>query len=184
MRTKRMTFGAMCLAISLLLPQIFHMIGMQQAGSIFLPMHLPVFIGGLLLGPVYGLLLGIFAPLTSFVITGMPSADRVIFMMCELATYGMVSGFLFQNLQFYKKKMGALIALILSMIAGRIIYGIVISIATYVFGVPLGGIMAVIAATSSGIPGIIIQLIFVPGIVTAIVKGGYLDESATITKNA
>ena len=44
--------------------------------------------------------------------------------------------------------------------------------------------MAVIAATSSGIPGIIIQLIFVPGIVTAIVKGGYLDESATITKNA
>ena len=104
MRTKRMTFGAMCLAISLLLPQIFHMIGMQQAGSIFLPMHLPVFIGGLLLGPVYGLLLGIFAPLTSFVITGMPSADRIIFMMCELATYGMVSGFYFRIFNFIKRK--------------------------------------------------------------------------------
>ena len=67
MKTKKLTFGAMCLAISLLLPQVFHIIGMQQAGSVFLPMHLPVFIGGMLLGPIYGLFLGIFAPLTSFV---------------------------------------------------------------------------------------------------------------------
>ena len=74
MKTKKLTFGAMCLAISLLLPQVFHIIGMQQAGSVFLPMHLPVFIGGMLLGPIYGLFLGIFAPLTSFVVTGMPSA--------------------------------------------------------------------------------------------------------------
>ena len=86
MKTKKLTFGAMCLAISLLLPQVFHIIGMQQAGSVFLPMHLPVFIGGMLLGPIYGLFLGIFAPLTSFVVTGMPSADRVLFMMSELAT--------------------------------------------------------------------------------------------------
>ena len=36
MKTKKLTFGAMCLAISLLLPQVFHIIGMQQAGSVFL----------------------------------------------------------------------------------------------------------------------------------------------------
>ena len=184
MRTKKLTFGALCLALSLLLPQIFHMTGMQQAGSVFLPMHIPVFIGGLLLGPVFGLFLGIFAPLTSFVLTGMPSVDRVLFMVVELATYGTVSGYLFQHLQFYKKKMGLVIALVISMIIGRVVYGLVISIATYILGIPLGGIMAVIAATSTGIPGIIIQLIFVLGIVTAIIKGGYLDETATITKNA
>ena len=183
-KTKKLTFGAMCLAISLLLPQVFHIIGMQQAGSIFLPMHLPVFIGGMLLGPIYGLFLGIFAPLTSFVVTGMPSADRVLFMMSELATYGMMSGLLFHQFHFSKQKFGALSALIISMIAGRVVYGIVISIATYIFGIPLGGIPAVIAATTTGIPGIIIQLIFVPTIVMAIVKGGYFDEVAATTKKA
>ncbi len=137
MKTKKLTFGAMCLAISLLLPQVFHIIGMQQAGSVFLPMHLPVFIGGMLLGPIYGLFLGIFAPLTSFVVTGMPSADRVLFMMSELATYGTVSGLLFHQFHFSKQKFGSLSALVLSMIAGRVIYGIVISIATYLFGIPL-----------------------------------------------
>ena len=55
MKTRKITFGAMCLALSLLLPQAFHLIGMQQAGSVFLPMHIPVFIGGMLLGPIYGL---------------------------------------------------------------------------------------------------------------------------------
>ena len=68
------------------------------------------------------------------------------------------------------------------MIAGRVVYGIVISIATYIFGIPLGGIPAVIAATTTGIPGIIIQLIFVPTIVMAIVKGGYFDEVAATAK--
>ena len=59
-----------------------------------------------------------------------------------------------------------------------------ISIATYIFGIPLGGIPAVIAATTTGIPGIIIQLIFVPTIVMAIVKGGYFDEVAATAKKA
>ncbi len=151
MKTRKITFGAMCLALSLLLPQAFHLIGMQQAGSVFLPMHIPVFIGGMLLGPIYGLFLGIFAPLTSFVVTGMPTAERVLFMMSELATYGMVSGLLFHHFHFSKKKLGSVMALLLSMIAGRLVYGFVISIATYVFGIPLGGIQAVIMATMTGL---------------------------------
>lgn len=184
MKTKKITFGAMCLALSLLLPQAFHLIGMQQAGSIFLPMHIPVFIGGMLLGPIYGLFLGIFAPLTSWIITGMPTAERVLFMVCELATYGMMSGLLFHYFHFSKKKLGSLMALMIAMLAGRIVYGIVISIATYLFHIPLGGIQAVIMATSTGIPGIVIQLLFVPGIVTIVDKGGYFHESETITSKA
>ena len=184
MKTKKITFGAMCLALSLLLSQAFHLVGMQQAGSIFLPMHIPVFIGGMLLGPIYGLFLGIFAPLTSCVLTGMPSAERVLFMVCELATYGTVSGLLFHHFHFSKKKLGSLMALVISMLAGRIVYGIVISIATYLFRIPLGGIQSVIMATSTGLPGIVIQLLFIPGIVTIVDKGGYFHESKTITSKA
>ena len=184
MKVKKMTFGAMCLALSLLLPQVFHMIGMQQAGSIFLPMHLPVFIGGMLLGPIYGLVIGIFAPLMSCILTGMPSYERVLFMACELATYGMVSGLLFHQLKLKKQKMAPLLALILAMLAGRIAYAIVISIATYLFHIPLGGVMAVISATLTGIPGIIIQCLFVPVVVHVIEQGGYFHESESITNNA
>lgn len=176
MKVKKLTFGAMCLAISLLLPQVFHLIGYQQAGAIFLPMHLPIFIGGMLLGPIYGLFLGVFAPITSFVVTGMPSGERVLFMVCELATYGMISGLLFHHFQFNKKKWGALSSLIISMLAGRFVYAIVISIATYLFKVPYGGIMAVIQATLTGLPGIIIQCVFVPSLVTVIERGGYFHE--------
>lgn len=184
MKVKKMTFGAMCLALSLLLPQVFHMIGMQQAGSIFLPMHLPVFIGGMLLGSMYGLVLGIFAPITSCFLTGMPPYERVLFMSCELATYGMVSGLLFHQFKFKKQKAASLFALLLSMIAGRIIYAIVISIATYLFNIPFGGVMVVIHATITGIPGIIIQCFFVPLVVHVIERGGYFHESDTITNNA
>lgn len=50
MKTRKLTFGALCLALSLLLPQAFHLLGMQQAGQLFLPMHIPVLIGGMVLG--------------------------------------------------------------------------------------------------------------------------------------
>lgn len=170
MRTKKITCSAMCLALALLLPQVFHFIGMQQAGSMFLPMHLPVFIGGMLLGPIYGLFLGAFSPLVSFMLTGMPSSHIVLFMMCELATYGMVSGLLFHYFDYNQKKFGALFTLILSMIAGRIIYGLTLTLATYVFGIPMGSFEVVLAATLTGLPGICIQIVLVPILVRALDK--------------
>lgn len=170
MKTKKLTCGAMCLALALLLPQAFHLIGMQQAGSTFLPMHLPVFIGGMLLGPIYGLFLGVFSPLVSCILTGMPSPHIAIFMMCELATYGTISGLLFQHFDFNKKKFGALLSLISAMIAGRIVYGLTITIATYIFGIPMGSFEVVLASTLTGLPGICIQLIFVPILVRALDK--------------
>lgn len=182
MKVKKLIFGAMCLSISLLLPQVFHMFSYQKAGAIFLPMHMPVFIGGMLLGPIYGLFLGVFAPLTSFVVTGMPNGERVIFMMCELATYGTISGLLFQQFKWSHKKYGALCVLLISMLVGRGVYAIAISIATYIFHVPLGGIWAFIMATITGIPGIIIQCLLIPVIVKSIEKGGYFYETEHIIR--
>lgn len=176
MKVKKLTFGALCLALSLLLPQVFHLIGMQQAGSIFLPMHLPVFLGGMLLGPIYGLFLGIFSPLMSSILTGMPRTEIVIFMMCELATYGMVSGLLFQYFQFNKKRGGLFSSLIIAMISGRIVYGTVITVATYLFHIPMGSFEVVLISTLTGLPGIIIQLILVPIIVTSLEKTQFFNE--------
>lgn len=176
MKTKKITMGALCLALSLLLPQIFHMIGMQQAGSIFLPMHLPVFIGGLLLGPIYGLFLGIFAPILSFIMIGMPGSQRVFYMMSELAAYGFFSGLLFHFIKFQNKTVGLYVSLIGAMIAGRLVYGCVLSIATYLFNIPVGGFQAMLFSITTGIPGIIIQLLLIPIVVRLVEKSGYLNE--------
>ena len=50
--TKKLCFSAMMLAVGVLLPMAFHAI--PNGGSIFAPMHLPVFVTGFLCGPMYG----------------------------------------------------------------------------------------------------------------------------------
>ena len=45
-QVKKLVMAAMCVALGIVLPMAFHTI--QNAGSIFLPMHIPVLICGLL----------------------------------------------------------------------------------------------------------------------------------------
>lgn len=179
MKTRKMTFGAFCLALALLLPQLFHMLGMQQAGQIFLPMHIPVLIGGMVLGWQYGTLLGFVAPLISCVLTGMPSAERVVFMMAELGSYGFISGLFYQQLSIKDQMLGGYLSLIAAMISGRLVYGLTLTLAAALFHMNLGGFAAVWAAVITGIPGIITQLIFLPALVRVVEKGGYIYEACT-----
>ena len=51
--TKKLVSCALCIALGVLLPMAFHVI--PNAGSIFLPMHIPVLICGLFCGWPYGL---------------------------------------------------------------------------------------------------------------------------------
>ena len=68
--TKHLIFTALCMALGVVLPMAFHMI--PNAGSVMLPMHIPVLLCGLVCGPVLGLICGIFTPVLSSLITGMP----------------------------------------------------------------------------------------------------------------
>ena len=49
---KKMTITRCCIALGIILPMAFHMI--PNAGSIFLPMHIPVLLCGILCGWQYG----------------------------------------------------------------------------------------------------------------------------------
>lgn len=183
MKTRRMTLAALCLALALLLPQVFHLLGMQQAGQLFLPMHIPVLIAGLILGWQYGALLGILSPLLSFALTGMPSAQRVLFMVVELMSYGAIVGLCYQTLRLKEHAFGGTLSLIIAMICGRLMYGLAISLAAILFHIDLGGFAAVWAALIMGIPGILTQLLFLPALAHVIEKGGYLHESVAVKTN-
>ena len=92
--TRKLVMAAMCAALGVVLPQAFHMV--PNAGSVLLPMHIPVLLCGLACGWPYGLACGILAPLLSSLLTGMPPAAYLPSMLCELAAYGLVSGLMSQ----------------------------------------------------------------------------------------
>ena len=82
MKVKKIAYAGLFIAMGILLPQLFHLSGLPQSGSIFLPMHIPVLFAGFILGPLYGALIGVLLPIISAILTGMPPAARLPFMIC------------------------------------------------------------------------------------------------------
>lgn len=169
--TKQMVLSGVFIAIGLVLPMVFHAIG--GGGAVFLPMHIPVIIGGFFLSIPYTLVVGVLTPVLSSLLTGMPPVFPVLpFMMFELATYGVMVSLLYR-----KYKMNAYVSLILSMVCGRIMAGCVVWVLATFFAAKLPNpIIFISSAVTTGIPGIIIQLIFIPVIVMAMNKNRTTSE--------
>ena len=112
---RKLTATALCLALGMVLPSLFHMLG---AGQVFLPMHIPVLLCGLLCGWPYGAFCGLVLPLLSS-LTGMPPLyPTAIAMMFELCAYGAFTGL------FHKKlRWNVYPAMVLAMLIGRAVSG-------------------------------------------------------------
>ena len=80
--TKKLVFCAICVALCVVLPMAFHALG---SGTVFLPMHVPVLLCGLVCTWPYGVVCGLLGPLLSSVLTGMPATAVLPSMMAELA---------------------------------------------------------------------------------------------------
>lgn len=160
--TNELILSGLLLATGIILPMIFHMFSLT--GPIALPMHIPVLMGGFLLPPQLALLLGITTPFISSVLTGMPVLfPMAIIMSLELGTYGLVA-----SLATRKLKLSPVLSLLASMAAGRIAAGVTVALLVVFFGVKMNPFMFVKGAIITGLPGIIIQLIFIPSLVYAI----------------
>ena len=171
-QVKKLVMAAMCVALGIILPMAFHTI--QNAGSIFLPMHIPVLICGLLCGWQYGLICGFLTPVLSSLFTGMPPAAILPAMACELAVYGVLTGICIKFIHTGKQLINIYISLTVAMVAGRIVSGILKAL---IFNV--GQYSFKIFITSSFLtclPGIIIQFIFVPVLVFALQKSGVIGR--------
>ena len=168
---RRLTWSAMCLALCLLLPFLTGQI--PQIGSALCPMHLPVLLAGFLCGPWWALLVGLTAPLLRNLLFSMPPLLTAIAMSFELATYGAVSGVLYRRLS--KNLAGVYLSLITAMISGRIIWGIVRVAMTGVFGEGFTWAMFLAGGFTTAIPGIIVQLILIPILVTAFRNANYIE---------
>lgn len=167
-----MIYAALCLAIGIVLPMAFH--GIPNAGSIFLPMHIPVLLCGLICGPWYGLACGIAAPLLSSVLTGMPPAAYLPSMLCELAVYGLAAGLLIRLLRSSRELLNIYSSLVLAMLCGRAVGGILNAL-IFRFGK-----YSVSAWTTAyfvtGLPGIVIQIVVIPLLLYALRKAGLIAK--------
>ncbi|MDD5091227.1 MAG: ECF transporter S component [Candidatus Wallbacteria bacterium] len=146
------------LAFSVLLPSLFHWTGVP--GPMFLPMHIPVLLCGLLLGPKPGGMVGLAAPLASAFLTGMPPLAPLPvaqMMAFELCAYGSVAG-----LMRFSLKRGPLLCLITAMMCGRIVLGLCAMCALYLFGVRFSPVAYVSGAVLTGLPGMFLQILLLP----------------------
>lgn len=157
---KNMIFTALCIAIGIVLPMVFH--GVPNAGSIFLPMHLPVLLCGLLCGPFSGLLCGGLVPVLSSLLTGMPPAFILPSMICELAVYGLLAGFFSKKIHIHSEVVSVYIQLVLAMIGGRLVYGILNALIFSAGAYSLE--IFITSAFITALPGILIQLVMLPSL--------------------
>lgn len=162
---KRMTLGAVCIALCVVLPIAFHVI--PDAGSVMLPMHIPVLICGLICSWPYGLICGLMGPLLSSLITGMPPAAILPAMMVECATYGAVSGMMLKFVHTGKTYPDLYISMVTAMLAGRIVSGIAKAL---IFSPGLALSAWVTGSFVTALPGILVQLVLLPTVVFSLMK--------------
>lgn len=168
---KKIIITAMCIAIGVALPMVFHFI--PNAGSIFLPMHISILICGLVCGWKYGLICGILTPCLSSILTGMPPMTYLPGMVCELAVYGTVTALIINKVKTKSRFLNLYIALIVAMVSGRIVMGILNALifqgGSYAFNIWIA------ASFVTALPGIIIQIAFIPTIVIALEKAKLIN---------
>lgn len=159
---KNIGLSAMFIAIGLVLPLLTGQI--PRIGNLLLPMHIPVFICGLVCGWKYGAIVGFVLPLMRSVIFGMPVLfPTATAMSFELLTYGLVVGFIYGLSK--KKSIFMLYAsLIIAMLAGRAVWACAQIILLGIAGSKFTIQMFMAGAFLNAIPGIIIQFILIPAI--------------------
>lgn len=166
---RKLTYAALLLAIALVLPFITGQI--PEIGKSLCPMHIPVLLCGFLCGWPWGLAVGFIAPLLRSVIFGMPAMfPGAVAMAFELAVYGCVSGLLYKLLP--KTKVNIYVTLIISMIAGRVVWGIVRLILAGLSGNSFTWALFLSGAVTTAIPGIILHIALIPILVMVLERTG------------
>ena len=153
------------IASAVLLPQLVHFTTGAAGGVKWLPMYLPVLLGGCLLGFKWGLLIGILSPVTSFLITSalgspMPALTRLPYMIVELMVFASVSG-LFGG-KIIDNKWLAFPAILFAAVLGRAVF---LLMAFALESVSPLSFATVWAQVTEGLSGLLLQVVLLPFVV-------------------
>ncbi len=160
----KIALSAMFIAMGMVLPFLTGQI--QQIGNMLLPMHLPVLFCGMICGWQYGGAVGAVLPILRSVTFGMPVIyPAAVAMAVELAVYGIVIGLIYKCLK-RRNALSVYTALVPAMILGRIFWGLAQTVLLGIRDTSFTWEMFVAGAFANAVPGIILQLVLVPGVMT------------------
>ena len=168
---RALTYASLCLALCLVLPFLTGQI--PEVGGMLCPMHFPVLLCGFLCGGGWGAAVGITAPLLRHFIFHMPPLVTALGMTFELATYGLIAGWLYRRLP--KTPSALYAALMCAMLLGRIVWGCAMTVISGVSGTVFGWEAFLAGALLNAIPGIALQLLLIPPLVLALKRAKIMN---------
>lgn len=168
--TYKMIVSAGLIALAAVLPQLIHLALGAPGGVKWLPMYLPVLIGGCLLGTKWGLAVGALSPMVSFIVTSaigepMPSAARLPFMMVELTVFAAVSGLFTKKIA--DNGLWAFLAVILAQLSGRAVF---LGLAALTQSFTQFTASMIWSQIQTGFIGLAVQAMLVPVVIIALRK--------------
>ena len=173
-KTRKLVMSALFLALAYTMPFLTGQI--PEIGAMLCPMHIPVLLCGFVCGWNWGLAVGMIAPLLRALSLGMPPLfPTAVCMAFELAAYGVTAGLCYQWLPHKKPMIYG--ALLISMLAGRLVWGASMLLCLGVSGKSFPFSAFVSGAVTNAIPGILLQLILVPVLV------GLMENSRSFFRN-
>ena len=182
---KKITISAAFLALGLVLPFLTGQI--PQIGNMLLPMHIPVFLCGLICGWQYGGIIGFIMPLLRYALFGMPVLfPSGISMAFEMMTYGLLSGLLY-GISKWQCVISLYRSIIAAMLAGRAVWGVAQIILLGLSGSAFTWQAFMAGAFLNAVPGIILQLILIPAVMVALNRTGlvrFKKRQTAASKNA
>jgi hypothetical protein len=149
--------GGLLMALALVFPVIFHMVGL---GSSFLPMFFPVMAAGFILALPAAVVVGFMSPLVSALLTGMPPFFPPIafIMMVEGVVLAALPVFLYQR---YKMNIWA--TAVIAMLVDRLVLLISVLLLSRLLQLPEG--VLTVTALIRGIPGTILIPLVIPAVI-------------------
>lgn len=177
-RTRKLCFAALLLALGWLLPLLTGQ--NRDLGNTLSLIHIPAYLGGFLLGPGYGVLLGLLIPLSRSILFGMPVLyPRALCMAFEMAAYGGICGGLYRIMSHkkkIKKVVGIYLSIIPAMLMGRVVWGIGRALCGLFSAEPFTWAAFIAGGFATAWPGMITQLILLPILVVSLEKTKLLDD--------
>jgi predicted membrane protein len=169
-KTQKLVVSALFIALGIVLP--FFTGQIQQIGSMLCPMHIPIILCGFICGAGWGTAVGFITPLLRSMMFGMPPFMTALSMAFELATYGLVAGLLYPR--FKRGLAGTYITLLITMILGRVVLAVANGLIAGLNATEYGFQIWLSSSILGSIPGIILQLILIPVIISALQKTNHI----------
>ena len=158
---KNSLFICLTVVSAVVLPQILHTFGIavglnDTLGQMFLPMYLPVMILAFKTNAICGIVAGALSPIISYVLSGMPNAKILPFIIIELICFGLFAGLL------SNKKLNPFVKILTVQILSKAVRIAAVLVSLYFIKSNTVTVAATLNTTLIALPGLILQFLVVP----------------------